>query len=320
MLLGVLGGVFVATVGTGGWVGWRFWRLSRDPMGEAGGVRLVYSVNVDRSWEPGHRRRDVVRRTADAVRQRIEPYNRYAAVADRRGNIEVDLPTVGQKLPVDVLQTQIARSGRLAFQLVDDGSAFMRNAANHLHRLSLPGVAVQPESWTGASGESHEDLFLAGAQKEQLVAAIEAITTVEAVPEGHELLLEQRESDWRTYYAFSESHLDNADLRSADTSWAQDTGRPEVAIDLTPEGARKLLDLTDRSLGRKMAIVFEGRVMMAPVIISRIPNGRVRITLAGGRDAFVVFQEAKDLVAVLRFLPLPAPIDLLTAERVVPRR
>ncbi len=177
------------------------------------------------------------------------------------------------------------------------------------------------ESWTEkSSGAEHEDVFLAGERKDQLFAAVQAAIAVDPIPVGHEILLERRESDWRSYYLFWEVQLDNADVTNADQGWAPEDGRPYVAIELAPGGATKLSDLTGRSVGRKLAIVFENLVVTAPVIEGRIPNFRVRISLGQVADPFQLQQEAKDLVAVLRVQPLPAPIVLESDEVVAAPR
>lgn len=54
--------------------------------------------------------------------------------------------------------------------------------------------------------------------------------------------------------------------------------RLEIAIQLTPEGTTRFAELTRANLGRRLAIVFQGRVMSAPVIQSEIRGGRGVIT------------------------------------------
>jgi preprotein translocase subunit SecD len=293
-----------------------------DPMGVAGGVRLVYRVQAPRrrALPPAPNAAGVVERTADVVRQRIKSYNRRASVNVNGDQIEVLIPDIGGQQPVDVFKRIIERSGRLEFKLVDDGSAYMKTVAVAAYRTPFPGVSVQPESWTDqTNGQSHEDIFLAGERSEQLVAAVEAILRAQPLPEDHQILLEQRASDWRTYYAFSQNHVDNADLRGADVTFST-SGDPEVAVELNPAGSAKLAALTERTLGRKIALVFEDRVVTAPVVIGKIPGPRLRIALGARANPYELQQEAKDLVALLRVQPLPAPVVLVSEAKVAPRR
>jgi len=318
VLVGSAVAVGAAAILAVGWLGWRAGRFRMDPMGVSGGVRLVYRVDV-----PAHapNRPDLIARAVEAVRQRVRSFNRYADARPIREGIEVLIPTVKGTLEIEELKRQIERSGRLEFKLVDDGSDYMRVVAAEVRRWTYPEVAVLDESWEDKStGQTHQDLFLAGERPEPLLSAFERIPGADVVPADHEIRVERRAKDWRTYYVFARSYVDNADVRSADQVWSQDTGRPEVSIEVGPAGSDKLSRLTESSVGRKMAIVFEGRILMAPVIISKIPNGRVRIALGAGDDVYKLHEEAKDLAAVLRVQPLPAPIVLLSEETVSPRK
>lgn len=318
----VVGILVTAGVAVAGGLGWRFGRLEMDPMGVAGGVRLVYRVDAPhrRHCRPGESHAGVVERTADVVRQRIKAYNRRASVRVDREQLEVLIPAVGGPQPIDMFKRLIERSGRFEFKLVDDGSAYMKTVAVAAYRTPFPGVSIQPESWTDqTNGQSHEDVFLAGERSEQLVAAVEAILRTQPLQDQHQILLEQRASDWRTYYVFSQNQVDNAALRGADVTFS-DNGDPEVAVELNPAGSAQLAALTERSLGRKIALVFEDRVVTAPVVIGKIPGPRLRIALGARANPYELQQEAKDLVALLRSQPLPAPVVLLSEESVAPRR
>jgi preprotein translocase subunit SecD len=318
VLVGILVAVGVPLVAGLGWGGWRLWRRETDPMGVAGGVRLVYRVDARRTHAPAPNQPGVAQRTADAVHQRIRAYNRHASVRANRDELEVLIPAVGGPPPMDVLKLLIARSGRIEFKMVDDGSAYMKTLAVLAHRAPSDGVKVDAESWSDPSGVEHDDVFFVGAGPEQLVAAVGALVRAQPIPDDHEILFERRASDWRTHYLFSKAHIDNADIFTADQTWSTDNGNPEVAIELTNPGGQKLAALSERSIGRKMAIVFEDRVVTAPVINARM-GIRLRITLGVRDDVYELRRDAQDLVAVLRQQALPAPIILLREETVSPR-
>lgn len=55
-------------------------------------------------------------------------------------------------------------------------------------------------------------------------------------------------------------------------------GNPAVAIRLTPEGARTFAQITSANVGRRMAIVLDGRIISAPVILNPITGGSLQIT------------------------------------------
>ncbi len=122
----------------------------------------------------------------------------------------------------------------------------------------------------------------------------------EAVPyEREELLLEKQPS------------LTGDALVTASVSFDQTRfNEPYVSLELNAEGARQFSRITRDNVGRRLAIVLDGRVQSAPVIQERIPSGRAQIT---GRFGV---EEATDLAIVLRAGALPAPL-VIEEERTV---
>jgi preprotein translocase subunit SecD len=314
-LLGVLGvGVVAAGV-----VGHRLWRVVSDPMGVAGGVRLVYAVDFEHPWEAGRGRAELLRRTVDCLEKRARSAN-DSAIARAAGNqIEVLLPALGRPLPIDITKRQLSRSGRVEFRQVDDGSAAMTNLVAQLLNEPQPGVGSDLDQWTDRDGgATHYDQFLTGEMRERLEAAIRALTSNHPIAADHELLFEHRASDWRSYYVFRQVHMDNGDVVSADVGTPPGE-HPEVLLELTEDGRRKQEALTRGAIGHKIAIVFEGRIVTAPVVIGPMNARRARITM-NAYDEGVALQDARDLVAVLRTPGLPAPVTLVREENVAAKR
>jgi hypothetical protein len=75
--------------------------------------------------------------------------------------------------------------------------------------------------------------------------------------------------------------LTNADVEDAMVTLDQQTNEPNVAVTLSPAGARKFEDVTARWTRRRMAIVLDGVIQSAPVIRSVIKGGH--LTLSMGR-------------------------------------
>jgi SecD/SecF fusion protein len=87
-------------------------------------------------------------------------------------------------------------------------------------------------------------------------------------------------------------------------------GQPYVGFSLSPEGARVFARVTRENIGRRLAIILDGKVRSAPRIETEIPSGQGRIT---GRFSQ---EEASDLAIVLRVGALPAPV-VVEEERTV---
>lgn len=81
-------------------------------------------------------------------------------------------------------------------------------------------------------------------------------------------------------------------------------GAPAVSFKFNGSGSRKFGDATARNVGKRFAIVLDGRVISAPVINGAIPGGSGIIT-----GSFTV-QSASDLALLLRSGALPAPLKV----------
>jgi preprotein translocase subunit SecD len=89
-------------------------------------------------------------------------------------------------------------------------------------------------------------------------------------------------------------------------------GNWQVSIGFNPEGAQRFAEITEKSVGRHLAIILDGNVYSAPRINERIPGGQAVIT-----GQFTI-EEAKDLAIVLREGALPASVRILEERTVGP--
>ncbi len=85
---------------------------------------------------------------------------------------------------------------------------------------------------------------------------------------------------------------------------------PVVSLEFDPEGAKTFGDLTAANVGRRLAIVLDGKVQSAPRINEAIPSGRAQIS------GNFKYEDASDLAITLRAGALPAPI-IIEEERSV---
>jgi len=87
-------------------------------------------------------------------------------------------------------------------------------------------------------------------------------------------------------------------------------GQPIVTLRMSSEGSRKWALITGSNVGKKVAIVLDNKVHMAPNIREKISGGSTLIEGFSGMD------EAKDIAIVLRAGALPAPVDIME-ERII---
>jgi preprotein translocase subunit SecD len=109
------------------------------------------------------------------------------------------------------------------------------------------------------------------------------------------------------YLVRREAVITGRDLKSARVGVDQNNA-PSVDFTLNPQGADKFKRETGRNVGRRMAIILDGRAHSAPVIQSQISD---RGQISGGFST----EEADELAKVLRAGALPAslrPLQELT--------
>lgn len=90
------------------------------------------------------------------------------------------------------------------------------------------------------------------------------------------------------------------------------TGQPEVNMQMNAAGARKWKNLTANNVGRRLAIILDDYVYSAPNVQGEIPNGSSSI--AGN----FTIEEAKDLANILKAGKLEAPTRIVEEAVVGP--
>lgn len=99
-------------------------------------------------------------------------------------------------------------------------------------------------------------------------------------------------------------------LTGANASYSQ--GRPVVDFSFNPLGARKFGEITQDNVGRRFAVVLDGKVITAPVIRSAILGGK------GIIEGNFTAQSANELAILLRAGALPAPMKIIEERSVGP--
>lgn len=105
--------------------------------------------------------------------------------------------------------------------------------------------------------------------------------------------------------------LDGSMLTDARAAFDQNN-QPIVSFSLDSKGARIFGDFSGANVGKRMAIVLDGKVYSAPVIRERIGGGSGQIS--GGFSV----EEATDLAIALKSGALPAPMEVLEKRSVGP--
>ena len=106
--------------------------------------------------------------------------------------------------------------------------------------------------------------------------------------------------------------LSGETITEATADFDQIDSEPKVSIAMNSEGSRIWSRLTGANVGKKIAIVLDNVVYSYPNVNEKISGGRSEIS---GLDSF---EEAKDIVTVLKSGALPAPVEIVAEQTVGP--
>jgi preprotein translocase subunit SecD len=274
------------------------------------------------SESPSRFRADGVARAQDAIFRETAgeaeaTYNRSGGSAEGQYVFEMR-PNIAVKLRDDSVEQALQTIERRVNELgVAEPIVARAGAGNDQIIVQLPGVA---------NPQRAKDIIRSTALLELKAVEQGPMSTREAllqssggaVPSNMEVVqgvseaTAQGERAETVYYLVTKvAVVSGRDLRTARQT-LDENNRPAVGFSLNPEGARKFGKFTGDNIGRRLAIVLDGRVQSAPVIENRITD-EGRIT-----SGSFTLQEAQDLALVLRSGALPASLTYLEERTVGP--
>ncbi|MDD3088086.1 MAG: protein translocase subunit SecD [Candidatus Omnitrophica bacterium] len=170
--------------------------------------------------------------------------------------------------------------------------------------VQLPGVTDRERALNKLGQTGLLEFKLVSSDMEKFRAALSG-----DVPQGYEIRYTKDDSE--TLLLESEAVLTGDALSDAMINFSQaDFGGQVVSLRFNSEGAKKFAQVTAANIGRRLAIVLDGKVQSAPNIKEAIPSGEAVIS---GR--FTVDQ-AQDLAKILKHGKLPAAI-IVEEERTI---
>jgi SecD/SecF fusion protein len=172
--------------------------------------------------------------------------------------------------------------------------------------VQLPGVTDRDRALEVIGKTAQLEFKLVERDNDKMKAALEG-----KVPEGYELAY--TEEDREPLLLEKAAAISGDSLTDAQVTFSQSGfGEPVVSIRFNAEGAKKFAEITAANVGRRLAIVLDGKVQSAPNIKEAIPSGEAVIT---GRFNP---EQAADLALVLRVGALPAPMTVEEERTVGP--
>lgn len=164
--------------------------------------------------------------------------------------------------------------------------------------VQLPGITDRERAIDIIGKTAMLEFKLVSSDPEKLKNAISG-----TVAEGFELKYSQEDNEallLEKDAVLTGDALTNASVRFDESQFNE----PLVALQFNGEGAKKFGEITAANIGKRLAIVLDGKVQSAPRIKEAIPSGEAVIT---GRFSP---EQAQDLALILRVGALPAPMHI----------
>jgi preprotein translocase subunit SecD len=111
---------------------------------------------------------------------------------------------------------------------------------------------------------------------------------------------------------FKKTNLTGSDIQSTSVGFSQNNGNPEVQLVFTSVGTKKFADITQRLVGKRLAIVLDNQIIEAPNVSQAIEGGNAVIT--GGFTTDTATQLSTELNAGA----LPVPLSILSSSVIEP--
>ena len=173
-------------------------------------------------------------------------------------------------------------------------------------RVNIFGVQ-EPQIQTQKVGDKQR-LIVELAGVKDIKEAIEMIGQTPYL-EFREMSNEKTESGEPIFVA---TELTGRYLQKAEMGFDQTTYKPIVTMEFNSEGAKLFEQITEKNIGKQLAIFIDGVPISAPVVNEKIPGGKARITGDFTADY------AKKLAENLSAGALPVPITLISQQTVGP--
>jgi protein-export membrane protein SecD len=246
-----------------------------------GGTHLLLEVDLDQ-LDGSVKVKDAVDRAIEIMRNRIDQFGVAEPLIAKQGDKWIVIQLPGIKDP-QAAKDLIGKTALLEFRIVNNSN----EASKVLDLIRDKGITP---------AQYHDNPS--------------AYPDIQAVMPQDASVFESKEDS--RYYVLDKALLTGASLTNAKVEFGGQFGQPVVAIELNREGARTFEEVTERNIQRNLAIVLDGIVQSAPVIRSKIPEGKA--VIEGSFNA----ESAKLLATVLRAGALPAPVKVIEERTVGP--
>lgn len=177
-------------------------------------------------------------------------------------------------------------------------------------RVNAFGVA-EPQVFVAKQG-GNSDLIVELAGIKDVSEAIKQIGETPLLDFREVVNLEITTDQGTSTVGFLPTNLTGRYVTGAQLNFDPTTGSPEVLINFNDEGAKIFEELTEKNVGRPIAVFLDNELIEMPTVQQKISGGKASITGRFTPD------QAKTLVARFNAGALPAPITLVSQQTTSP--
>ena len=295
-----------------------------------GGIHLVLEVKTEGMEQ--QEAQDAVAQAQEVIRNRVDQFGVAEPTIQRQGDnrIIIELPGVQD---VQRAKDLVGQTALLEFQLLEPSEDRTR-LIQRIDQVLAPQEEEEEEeedlllSSTAESAPlssmlnlAGEDLTVSGRDLQRVKNLLNTPEAQELIPADVEFIFSSKPAGaegnefYFLYLVRKKPEMTGHMIQDAFVSIGQVVeymGQPIVNFSTTDEGVRLFSRITGSHIGERMAIVLDESVYSAPVIQSKISEGRGIITGSGTQE------EAKDLAIVLRAGALPAEVEIIEDRTVGP--
>lgn len=236
--------------------------------------------------------KNAVAQSLEIIRNRIDQYGVAEPVIIRQGTDEIVVQLPGIEDPQRAIEL-IGKTAQLEFKMVNEDRDVdpweLINQATSSGKWQWPGDTT---NWSNA--------------RRQLNMALQ-----NQLPSGSEIYFEtdvdpQTGIEKKTPILIKSPILMTGDMvKNAQVRIGGNFNEPYVSLDFTGYGGKLFGQITEKSVGKRFAIILDDVVKSSPVIREKILGGSAQIS------GSFTYEEASDLAIVLRVGALPAPVSII---------
>ena len=221
---------------------------------------------------------------------------------DLKGGMHLVLKVDNEKLPQASRNDAVLRAMEILRNRIDGmgvGETLLQRQGENEIIVQLPGVTDREKAYAMIGRVAQLEFKLVNSDPVNLQNA-----QAGNVPDGYELK-NIKDNPGQPILVETKPALTGEAIKDARVDFDQSgMGEPKISLTFNAKGAKDFAELTQKSIGERLAIVMDNEVMSAPNIREAILSGTAEIT------GMFKFEEASLLALALRSGSLPAPMTI----------